>query len=195
MIEISKNALSMPTSGIRAMTVLASRYDNVVSFGLENRIFLLPKILLKQDVTLSETDGRSTFLNAGHPAASQCTCWQTMPDNGMAHVTEDTTSILLSVPGQALLLTMETILNPGDEVIIPTPCFPNYFGYVHMAGGTSVIVPTKEENAFRVTAADIEAKNYLSHTKAILINSPCGFNRRCAYGSRYPCHRRGCPCT
>ena len=41
-----------------------------------------------------------------------------------------------------------------------------------MAGGTSVIVPTKEENGFRVTAADIEAK-ITSHTKAILINSPC----------------------
>ena len=48
--------------------------------------------------------------------------------NGMAHVTEDNIHITFGA-GQALLLTMETILNPGDEVIIPTPCFPNYFGH------------------------------------------------------------------
>ena len=91
--------------------------------------------------------------------------------NGMEYVTEENLHITFGA-GQALLLTMETILEPGDEVIVPTPCFPNYFGYIHMAGGTSVIVPTCEENGFRVTAEEIKAK-ITTRTKAIILNSPC----------------------
>lgn len=171
MIEISKNALSMPTSGIRAMTVLASRYDNVVSFGLGEPDFPTPENIIEAGCDALRNGWTKYVSNQGIPLLLSALAEKMRSYNGMAHVTEDNIHITFGA-GQALLLTMETILNPGDEVIIPTPCFPNYFGYVHMAGGTSVIVPTKEENGFRVTAADIEAK-ITSHTKAILINSPC----------------------
>lgn len=171
MIEISKNALSMPTSGIRAMTVLASRYDNVVSFGLGEPDFPTPENIIEAGCDALRNGWTKYVSNQGIPLLLSARAEKMRSYNGMAHVTEDNIHITFGA-GQALLLTMETILNPGDEVIIPTPCFPNYFGYVHMAGGTSVIVPTKEENGFRVTAADIEAK-ITSHTKAILINSPC----------------------
>ena len=171
MIEISKNALSMPTSGIRAMTVLASRYDNVVSFGLGEPDVPTPENIIEAGCDALRNGWTKYVSNQGIPLLLSALAEKMRIYNGMAHVTEDNIHITFGA-GQALLLTMETVLNPGDEVIIPTPCFPNYFGYVHMAGGTSVIVPTKEENGFRVTAADIEAK-ITSHTKAILINSPC----------------------
>lgn len=171
MIEISKNALSMPTSGIRAMTVLASRYDNVVSFGLGEPDFPTPENIIEAGCDALRNGWTKYVSNQGIPLLLSALAEKMRTYNGMAHVTEDNIHITFGA-GQALLLTMETVLNPGDEVIIPTPCFPNYFGYVHMAGGTSVIVPTKEENGFRVTASDIEAK-ITSHTKAILINSPC----------------------
>lgn len=171
MIEISKNALSMPTSGIRAMTVLASRYDNVVSFGLGEPDFPTPENIIEAGCDALRNGWTKYVSNQGIPLLLSALAEKMRTCNGMAHVTEDNIHITFGA-GQALLLTMETVLNPGDEVIIPTPCFPNYFGYVHMAGGTSVIVPTKEENGFRVTASDIEAK-ITSHTKAILINSPC----------------------
>ena len=171
MIEISKNALSMPTSGIRAMTVLASRYDNVVSFGLGEPDFPTPENIIEAGCDALRNGWTKYVSNQGIPLLLSALAEKMRTCNGMAHVTEDNIHITFGA-GQALLLTMETVLNPGDEVIIPTPCFPNYFGYVHMAGGTSVSVPTKEENGFRVTASDIEAK-ITSHTKAILINSPC----------------------
>lgn len=171
MIEISKNALSMPTSGIRAMTVLASRYDNVVSFGLGEPDFPTPENIIEAGCDALRSGWTKYVSNQGIPPLLSVLAEKMRTYNGMAHVTEENIHITFGA-GQALLLTMETILNSGDEVIIPTPCFPNYFGYVHMAGGTSVIVPTKEENGFRVTAADIEA-HITSHTKAILLNSPC----------------------
>ena len=153
------------------MTVLASRYDNVVSFGLGEPDFPTPQNIIEAGCDALRTGWTKYVSNQGIPLLLSALAEKLRAYNGMAHVTEDNIHITFGA-GQALLLTMETVLNPGDEVIIPTPCFPNYFGYVHMAGGTSVIVPTKEENGFRVTAADIEAK-ITSHTKAILINSPC----------------------
>ncbi len=171
MIDISTRALNMPTSGIRAMTVLASKYDNVVSFGLGEPDFPTPKNVVDAGCHALQEGWTKYVANQGIPQVLSALAAKMRSYNGMPYITEDNIHITFGA-GQALLLTMETILEPGDEVIIPTPCFPNYFGYVHMAGGKSVVVPTKEENGFRVTASDIKEK-ITSKTKAILINSPC----------------------
>jgi aspartate aminotransferase len=69
----------------------------------------------------------------------------------------------------ALNVTMKTILDPGDEVIIPTPYFVEYEFYVDNAGGISRLVPTKED--FNL---DLEAirSAFTEKTRAVLINSP-----------------------
>ncbi len=171
MIDIGSRALSMPTSGIRAMTVLASKYDNVVSFGLGEPDFPTPQNVVEAGCSALQGGWTKYVANQGIPRLLSALVAKMRDYNGMSYITEDNIHITFGA-GQALLLTMETTLDPGDEVIIPTPCFPNYFGYVHMAGGKSVVVPTKEENGFRVTARDIKEK-ITSKTKAILINSPC----------------------
>jgi len=72
---------------------------------------------------------------------------------------------------EALDLTMRAILNPGDEVIMPDPCYVSYTPCVILAGGTPIMVPTNEENDFEISAADIEAW-ITDRTKAILIGYP-----------------------
>jgi aminotransferase len=67
---------------------------------------------------------------------------------------------------------MRAILNPGDEVIMPDPCYVAYPASVSLAGGKPVQVPTTEENNFEITAADIEPR-ITQRTKAILIGYPC----------------------
>lgn len=171
MIQISSRALSMPTSGIRAMTVLASKYDNVVSFGLGEPDFPTPQNIIDEGCHALQTGWTKYVANQGIQPLLSALAAKMREYNNMPYITEDNIHITFGA-GQALLLSMETILEPEDEVIIPTPCFPNYFGYVHMAGGKSVVVPTKEENGFRVTAQEIKEK-ITSKTKAILINSPC----------------------
>lgn len=171
MMEISKNALAMPTSGIRAMTVLAAKYENVLSFGLGEPDFPTPKNVVDAGADALCKGWTKYVANQGIPPLLSALAQKMREYNGMEYVTEDNIHVTFGA-GQALLLTMETILNPGDEVIVPTPCFPNYFGYIHMAGGASVIVETCEENEFRVTAEDIR-KKITPKTKAIIINSPC----------------------
>ena len=64
------------------------------------------------------------------------------------------------------------MLDPGDEVILPTPCFVSYQGVINLAGGVCVEVPSRMENDFKPDPAELE-KAVTPRTKAILINFPC----------------------
>jgi aspartate aminotransferase len=70
---------------------------------------------------------------------------------------------------QSLANTFFALLNPDDEVIIPTPAWVSYIEQVKLAGGTPVTVPTRD---FQLDIELIQ-KNITSRTKAIIINSPC----------------------
>jgi len=67
--------------------------------------------------------------------------------------------ILITVgASEAIQLAMLALLNPGDEILIPEPCFVSYGPTAVFAGASVVYVPTSVENDFEVTAADIEAR-------------------------------------
>ncbi|MCA9926712.1 MAG: aminotransferase class I/II-fold pyridoxal phosphate-dependent enzyme, partial [Anaerolineales bacterium] len=68
-------------------------------------------------------------------------------------------------------LAMTAVLDPGDEVIIPEPCFVSYAPEVQFAGGVPVMVPTYVQNNFEVTAEDIEAA-ITSKSKVIHLGYP-----------------------
>jgi aminotransferase len=72
---------------------------------------------------------------------------------------------------EALYLALTAILDFGDEVIIPEPCFVAYAPEVSLAGGKPVTIPTFVEHEFQVTGATIEAA-ITEKTKAILIGYP-----------------------
>ena len=72
---------------------------------------------------------------------------------------------------EALQITMMALLNPGDEILIPEPCFVSYGPSAVFAGGRVVYVPTSVENDFQVTAADIESR-ISSRTKVLFLAYP-----------------------
>ena len=160
----------MPSSGIRAMTVKAAKYDNVLSFGLGEPDFPTPQNIIDKACEAMNNGFTKYVANQGIPDLLDA-LEEKMREYNHMDITRDNIHVTFGA-GQALMLTMETLLNPGDEVIIPIPCFPNYFGYVQLAGGVPVTVNTYEENQFRVTAADIE-KKITDKTKIIILNSPC----------------------
>ena len=71
---------------------------------------------------------------------------------------------------EALFVSFSTILNPGDEVIIPTPAFGLYDALVRLRGGVPVALPT-EDNHFQIDPAALQAA-ITPKTKAIILNSP-----------------------
>jgi aspartate aminotransferase len=72
---------------------------------------------------------------------------------------------------QVLFNAFAATLNPGDEVIIPTPYWVSYPEMVLMSGGEPVFVPTTLENQFKLQAADLD-KAITSKTKWVVLNSP-----------------------
>jgi len=72
---------------------------------------------------------------------------------------------------EALDLVMRAVLNPGDEVILPDPCYVSYPACISLAGGIPVSIPTFEASNFEISAADIEAR-ITPKTKAIMLGYP-----------------------
>lgn len=73
---------------------------------------------------------------------------------------------------QVIHNSLMCLLNDGDEVILPSPCWVSYAELIQMAGGKPVFVPGNVENGFKPGAADME-RAITPRTKCILINSPC----------------------
>jgi aminotransferase len=89
------------------------------------------------------------------------------------NVSYDPEDIVISVGGsEALYLAATAIVNPGDEVIIPTPCFVSYQAEIHLAGGIPVEVPCRIEKNFEVDPRDVAAA-ITPRTRAILLGYPC----------------------
>jgi aspartate aminotransferase len=73
---------------------------------------------------------------------------------------------------QALYLACQSLLDRGDEVIIPTPYWPTFAEAVRLAGAKPILVQTHEKDGFKVTARLI-GKATTPKTKAVIVNSPC----------------------
>lgn len=97
-------------------------------------------------------------------------------DNNLEYEMQD---IIVSTGAkQCLFNALSAILDPGDEVLIPSPCWVSYPEMVMMAGGVPVLVKGLEENEFLVSAAELE-KHITPKTKALIINSPNNPNGCC----------------
>ncbi len=84
---------------------------------------------------------------------------------------EPSESIITSGGKHALLNLMLTLVDPGDEVVIPTPYWMTFAEQVRLAGGTPVLVPTEASTGFRMTA-DVIAPALTERTRILLLNFP-----------------------
>ncbi len=84
-----------------------------------------------------------------------------------------TEEILITVGGsEAIDMCIRSVVNPGDEVIIPQPSYVCYEPIVKLAGGVPVIIETKAENEFKLTPEELKEK-ITNKTKALILPYPC----------------------
>ena len=82
-------------------------------------------------------------------------------------------SVMIGAGGKQCLYTLiQTTINPGDEVIIPSPYWVSYPDMVLLAGGKPVFAPTSAQNGFKTTPGEL-AKLASSRTRMLILNSPC----------------------
>ncbi len=168
MSYLSDIALNYPASGIRKMFDLAQKYDDVVKLTVGEPNFDTPQNI-KDAAKRAIDEGYTHYSpNAGLPELREAIAKEYLK------YSRDYTleNVMITVGGmEAITMCLIATVNPGDEVIIPDPCFPNYVGQVMVAGARPVSVPVYEENDFSIKAEDIE-KAITPKTKAILLNSP-----------------------
>ena len=168
--RISRRVATVPPSGIRKFFDIAATMADVISLGIGEPDFVTPDVI-RQAGMASLTRGETRYTsNSGIRELRQAIVNKWAQMYGVEYDPE--TETLVTVGGsEALYLALTAILNPGDEVLIPEPCFVSYEAEVVFAGGTPIPIATHVETEFQVTGAQLEAA-VTPHTKAILINYP-----------------------
>lgn len=168
--RISPTVAAMPTSGIRRFFDIVAEMKGVVSLGVGEPDFVTPWHIRESCVYGLQRGYTAYTSNYGLLELRQeiAKLFQTNYS-----VTYDPRQEVLVTVGvsQALDLAMRALLAPGDEVLIPEPCYVSYKACVTLAGGTPVPVPTDIESEFRVTVEQLE-KLVSPRTKVLLIGYP-----------------------
>jgi aminotransferase len=167
---LAKTAQSLPTSGIRKFFDIAAQMDDVISLGVGEPDFMTPWAV-REAAIYSLERGQTTYtsnyglLELRHQISANLSRLygvEYRPD----------TEILVTVGvSEGMDLAMRAILDPGDEVLVPEPCYVSYKPCVTLAGGTAVGVPTTYQDNFTASAAQLEAYA-TAKTKAILLGYP-----------------------
>ncbi len=167
---ISQKVETLPPSGIRKFFDLLSYMEDVISLSIGEPDFITPWHI-REAATYSLEKGYTMYTsNSGMLELRQELASYLELHYGVSYHPEY--EILVTVgSSEGLDLAMRAIINPGDEVIIPDPCYVAYPADITLAGGVPILTPTSEENHFVIKATDIEAR-ITNRTKAILIGYP-----------------------
>ncbi|HMP54470.1 MAG TPA: aminotransferase class I/II-fold pyridoxal phosphate-dependent enzyme, partial [Candidatus Melainabacteria bacterium] len=167
---LSETAVSLPLSGIRKFFDLASSMEDVISLGVGEPDFQTPWVG-RETAIYSIERGQTTYsANQGLIELRQEIDRRYQRLYNLSF--DPKTEILVTVgASQALDLACRAILNPGDEVLLPEPCFVAYKPIVLLAGGKPVIIPTDSASDFAFSIEDLK-KASSNKTKAILIGHP-----------------------
>lgn len=168
--RLSKRVAGLKPSGIRKFFDIAATMKDVISLGIGEPDFTTPKPILDAGIRSLQNGETHYTSNWGKIELRQAISENLQRLYNIKY--DPTNEIIATVGGsEALYLTFTAILNTGDEVIIPTPCFVSYQAEVIMAGGVAVEVPAREANDFCIDPDDIR-KAITPRTKAIFIGYP-----------------------
>jgi len=166
----SKKVLSIPHSGIRYMFNLAAKYPDAIHLCIGEPDFSTPSFIIQEAYEAAKNGLTHYTTNAGILELREAISEKYQKEQGIFYNPDN--EILVTVGAmEALALAMMAILNPGDEVILPNPSWPNYESHILLGNGKPVFVPVEEEEGWILTTDRI-FDHLTSQTKAILLNSP-----------------------
>jgi len=167
---ISQRVASLKPSGIRRFFDIAATMKEVISLGIGEPDFDTPKPVIDAGVRALQNGATHYTSNAGILGLRKALAANLQRLYGVEY--DPAEEMIITVGGsEALYLSATALLDPGDEVIIPTPCFVSYQAEVFMAGGVPVEIPCRMEDNFNIDPVRIEAA-ITPRTKAILLGFP-----------------------
>lgn len=172
---LSEKIQSVQPSGIRKFFDILEEMKDAISLGVGEPDFVTPWHIRDAGIYSLEKGKTRYTSNAGlAELRREIAAYQTRRFD--LHY-DFASQIIVTVGGsEGIDLALRCLLNPGDEVIIPVPSFVCYGPLATMAGGTPVLVETKAENSFRLTATQLRAA-ITPRTKVLVLpfpNNPTG---------------------
>ena len=168
--QISQRANQLSPSGIRKFFDLLASIEGVISLGVGEPDFATPWHISEAAIYSLEKGMTMYTSNSGMPELRQELSRHLKSNYGLEYSPDNELLITVGV-SEALDLAMRALINPGDEVIMPDPCYVAYASCVVLAEGIPVMVPTSQKNSFELDADDVEAR-ITPKTRAILIGFP-----------------------
>jgi aminotransferase len=168
---VSHRVANLKPSGIRKFFDIVATMQDVISLGIGEPDFTTPDPILQAGIR-SLSQGQTHYTsNAGLIELRRALSQKLEKLYGVSY--NPATETVITVGGsEALYLACCAILDPGDEVIVVTPCFVSYQAEVYMAGGVAVELPCRIEHNFDLVPEELEAA-ITPRTKAILMGFPC----------------------
>ncbi|MDD4371661.1 MAG: aminotransferase class I/II-fold pyridoxal phosphate-dependent enzyme [Anaerostipes sp.] len=168
--RLSKKVVSLEPSGIRKFFDIVSEMPEAISLGVGEPDFDTPWRVREEGIYSLEK-GRTFYTsNAGLLELRQEISRYVKEKYNLTY--DPKKEIVLTVGGsEGIDAAFRAILNPGDEVMIPQPCFVSYVPCVVMADGVPVTIDLKAENNFKLTVGQLE-EAYTKKTKAVFISYP-----------------------
>lgn len=174
MIRLSERLLTMEESATIAMSrksrELKAQGKDIISLSLGEPDFFTPQFI--KDAALEAMNNNFTMYTPvpGYEDLRESIALKLKRDNNLVYTKDQ---IVVSTGAkQSIANVVLSLINPGDEVIIPAPYWVSYLEIVKVAEGIPVIVHAGIENDFKITGAQLEAA-ITPKTKLMLFSTPC----------------------
>ena len=172
---ISSVVKSVPPSGIRKFFDLVSQTEGVISLGVGEPDYVTPWHIREECFYSLERGYTMSTSNAGHPALREEIAAYQKKKIGVEY--SPTNEILVTVGvSEAVDLALRVLVEPGDEVLVPEPSFVSYAPGATLAYGKAVLVPTYDQDEYRLRPDILE--KYISPRSKVLVlaypNNPTG---------------------
>jgi aminotransferase len=167
---VNRQVAALPPSGIRKFFDLVAQTKGIISLGVGEPDFTTPWHIREAGIYALE-QGRTTYtsnwglLELREAIARYLTAWQ-----GLHYNPADEVLVTVGV-AEAIDLVMRAVVEPGDEVLIPEPCFVSYVPCAMLAGGTAMTIPLRAEDEFKLTPALLRT-HITPRSKVLLIGFP-----------------------
>ena len=142
---------------------------DVIGFSVGQPDFPTPEHIKQAGIRAIQENLTKYTPTPGTPAVRKAVADRLDADWGLDYTPEE---IVVSGGGKPILyVALKTLIDPGDEVILPAPYWVSYYELIKMVGGVPVVVTTTEENGFNLTPEQLQAA-ITPKTKALILNSP-----------------------
>ncbi len=167
---LSKTVVNIPPSGIRKFFDIVSEMKDAISLGVGEPDFDTPWHIREEGIYSLEKGKTFYTSNAGLKELKIEIC--NYLDRRFDLHYDYNKEVIVTVGGsEAIDIALRAMLDPGDEVLIPQPCYVSYHPCTVLAGGVPVVIELKGENDFKLTRQELEAA-ITPRTKVLILTYP-----------------------